>query len=72
MTHDRAVTLYAGHMGICAVLVSVLIDKGLVSERELIERFQQAREAAADCTGGTAVALALEDMLCFLEPRPHC
>jgi len=46
MTEDRAAKLYAGHMGIVAVLVNVLIDKGVITESELRERFEQAHEAA--------------------------
>ena len=46
MTEDRTAKLYAGHMGIVAVLVNVLIDKGIITESELRERFEQAHEAA--------------------------
>lgn len=67
MNEDRSAKLYAGHMGICAVVVNVLIDKGVISESELRERFQQAGEAASQCSGGSAVALAFEDMLQYLE-----
>jgi hypothetical protein len=31
MNEDRAAKPYAGQMGICAVLVNVLIDKGVAS-----------------------------------------
>jgi hypothetical protein len=55
-------------MGICAVLVSVLIDKGVITQNELRERFEQAHEAASQCSGGPAIALVLEDMLRYLEP----
>jgi hypothetical protein len=47
MNEDRAAKPYAGHMGVCAVLVNVLIDKGVITEIELRERFEQAHEAAA-------------------------
>jgi hypothetical protein len=47
MTEDRTAKLYAGHMGIVAVLVNVLIDKGVITESELRERFEQAHEALA-------------------------
>ena len=68
MTEDRAAKLYAGHMGIVAVLVNVLIDKGVITESELRERFEQAHEAARRCsTGGPGVAVVLEDMLTYLE-----
>jgi hypothetical protein len=59
--------LYAGQMGVMAVLVNVLIDKGVISEIELRERFEQAHEAACQCTGGPEIARALEDMLSYLE-----
>ena len=68
MNEDRTAKLYAGQMGICAVLVNVLIDKGVITESELRERFEQAHEAACRCSGGPGVAAALEDMLTYLEP----
>ena len=34
--------LFAGHMGISTVILNVLIDKGVISQDELLERFQQA------------------------------
>ena len=68
MTEDRTAKLYAGHMGIVAVLVNVLIDKGIITESELRERFEQAHEAARQCSGGPGIAVVLEDMLTYLEP----
>ena len=68
MNEDRTAKLYAGHMGICAVLVSVLIDKGVITQNELRKRFEQAHEAASQCSAGPAIALVLEDMLRYLEP----
>jgi hypothetical protein len=65
---DRAAKLYAGHMGIVAVLVNVLIDKGVIGADELRERFEQAHEAARHCSGGPGIAVAFEDMLAYLEP----
>src|SRR6185436_12571294 len=47
MNEDRTAKLYAGQMGIVAVLINVLIDKGVITENELRERFEQAREAAS-------------------------
>jgi hypothetical protein len=55
-------------MGIAAVLVNVLIDKGVITENELRERFEQAHEAARHCSGGPGVAVVLEDMLEYLQP----
>ena len=68
MNEDRTGKLYAGQMGIVAVLVNVLIDKGVITESELRERFEQAHEAASRCSGGPGVAVVLEDMLHYLEP----
>ena len=68
MNEDRAAKLYAGHMGIVAVLVNVLIDKGVITESELRERFEQAHEAARRCSGGPGIAIVLGDMLAYLEP----
>ena len=69
MNEDRTTEFYAGHMGIIAVLVNVLIDKGVITESELRERFEQAHEAASRCSGGPDVAIVMEDMLAYLE-RP--
>jgi hypothetical protein len=68
MDDDRAAKLYAGHIGIVAVLVNVLIDKGVISQDELRERFEQAHEAASRCSGGPGITVVLEDMLTYLEP----
>ena len=68
MNEDRIDKLYAGHMGIVAVLVNVLIDKGVITESELRQRFEQAHEAASRSSGGPGVAIVLEDMLTYLEP----
>jgi hypothetical protein len=69
MNEDRTATLYAGQMGILAVLVNVLIDKGVITESELWERFEQAHKAAIRCSGGPGIAVVLEDMLTYLQ-RP--
>ena len=69
MDDDRTAKLYAGQMGIIAVLVNVLIDKGIVSQDELRERFEQAHEAASQCSGGPGIAIVLDDMLTYLEPE---
>jgi hypothetical protein len=68
MDDDRTAKLYAGHMGIVAVLLNVLIDKGIISQDELRERFAQAHEAACGCSGGPGIAVVLEDMRRYLEP----
>ena len=46
MNEDPTVKLYAGKVGIIAVLVNVLINKGVITESDLRGRFEQAREAA--------------------------
>ena len=68
MNDDGTAKLYAGQMGIVAVLVNVLIDKGVITLSELSERFEQAHEAARRCSGGPGIAVVLEDMLTYLEP----
>ena len=70
MNEDSTAKLYAGQMGIIAVLVNVLIDKGVITESELRDRFDQAHEAASRCSGGPGIAVVLEDMLAYLEPTP--
>ena len=67
MIEDHTAKLYAGQMGIVAVLVNVLIDKGVITQGELRERFEQAHEAASRCSGGPGVAVVMEDMLTYLE-----
>jgi hypothetical protein len=64
---DDFAKLFAGHMGICAVLLNVLIDKGIVSPEELRDRFEQAREAATRCSGGPATAEALAEIVRYLD-----
>lgn len=64
---DQAGKLFAGHMGVCAVLVNLLIDKGIVRRRELVERFQQAQVAASQCSGGPMVAHALAEMVDYIQ-----
>jgi|KBSSwiStaDraftv2_1062776.scaffolds.fasta_scaffold2153468_1 hypothetical protein len=66
MIDDRAAKIYAGQMGIAAVLVNVLIDKGVITQNELRERFEQAHKAAKNCSGGPVIAVVLEDMLQYL------
>jgi hypothetical protein len=67
MNDDGTAKLYAGQMGIIAVLVNVLIDKGVITGNELRERFEQAHETAGRCSDGPGVAIVLEDMLTYLE-----
>src|SRR6478672_13680069 len=50
MKDDRTAKLYAGQMGIAAVLVNVLMDKGVITQDELRDRFEQAHAAASRCS----------------------
>jgi CheY-like chemotaxis protein len=43
--NDQAAKLFAGRLDACAVLADVLIEKGIVSRRELVERFERADAA---------------------------
>jgi len=67
MKDDRTAKLYAGQMGIAAVLVNVLIDKGVITQDELRDRFEQAHAAASGSAGGRGIAIVLEDMLTYLD-----
>ena len=64
---DHVARLFAGHMGVSAVLTNILIDKRLVSRGEALSYFQQAHDAAARCSGGTEVAQALAAMITYLD-----
>lgn len=59
--------LFAGHMGTCAVILNVLIDKGVISQDELRERFEQAHDAAVKCSGGPGTAAALAEIVRYLD-----
>jgi hypothetical protein len=63
--------LFAGQMGTLAALANVLLDKGVIGREELIARLQQAHEAAQQCSGGPDVAIALADLLHYLEDTDH-
>lgn len=64
---DRVSRLFAGHLGVSAVLANILIDKRIVSREEVLSYFQQAHDAAARCPGGTEVAQALAAMISYLD-----
>jgi CheY-like chemotaxis protein len=66
--NDEAAKLFAGHLGVCAVLADVLIDKGIITQNELFERFRQAHAAAGECSAGPTVGHALAEMVEYLEP----
>ncbi len=66
---DRVAKLFAGHMGVSAVLANILIEKKLVSREEAICRLRQAHDAATECSGGIEVAQALAAMISYLDDR---
>lgn len=67
---DGTARLFAGHMGVTAVVANILIDKGIVSEAELRERFMQAHAAAMQCAGAPMTAHVLAEMIRYLDPMP--
>jgi CheY-like chemotaxis protein len=66
--NDQAARMRSGQMDVCAVLVDLLIEKGIVSRRELFDRVRQARDATGRWTGGFGAARALADIMACLEP----
>jgi hypothetical protein len=50
-----------------AVILNVLIDKGIISQEELRARCEQARDAAAGCSGGPETAEALAEIVRYLD-----
>lgn len=64
---DQAAKLLAGHAGACAVLVEVLIEKGIVSHSEVCDRFQQARSATGNWSGSRVAARELADIVAYLQ-----
>lgn len=75
-TDDAQAKLFAGQLGLSAVLANVLIDKGILSRAELSGRFRQAYDAAMGSAGGAQAARLLAAMISYLEKdleprRPH-
>jgi CheY-like chemotaxis protein len=66
---DQAAKLFAGHAGACAALVDVLIDKGIISQREVLDRFQRAQFVAGRRSDSRAAARELADTVAYLEPE---
>jgi hypothetical protein len=66
---NQAAKLFAGQMGVCAVIVNVLIDKGIITQREIRKRFEQARIAACQCSEGPIISHALAEIVKYLEPE---
>ena len=58
--------MFAGQIGLVAVLVNVLVDKGVVDREDLAERFRQARDAAAESDGDRESAAVLDTMVKYL------
>ncbi len=59
---------FAGHAGVCAVLVDVLIDKGIITQSEVLDRFRQAHSAAGHRSASRAAARELADLVEYLKP----
>ena len=74
---DDVAKVFAGHLGVAAVLANVLIDTGVISREELCDRFRQAQDAASRSVGGPQTARILAAMLAHLEksggspPKPQ-
>src|SRR5262245_51772619 len=66
--NDQAAKLFAGHAGVCAVLVDMLIDKGIVSQGEVLDRFQRAQTTAGDWSESRVAARELADIVAHLKP----
>jgi hypothetical protein len=66
---DYFAKLFAGHMGISAVIANVLVDKGLIGADELSGRFRQAHGAASRCSSGPATAHALAEIIRYLDTQ---
>jgi CheY-like chemotaxis protein len=66
--NEQAARMRAGQMGLCAVLVDLLMDKGIVTQRELFDRVRRAQAAAGPWSGGFGAARALADIMACLEP----
>ena len=62
--NEQALRLSDGQMRVCALLVDLLIDKGVVTEREVLDRLRQDR-----WSGGFGVARALADIVARLDPE---
>src|SRR5262245_48826032 len=67
--NDQAARIFAAHAGVCAVLVDVLIDKGIISQGEVCDRMQRAQSAVGHWAGGRAAARELADLVAYLKPE---
>jgi CheY-like chemotaxis protein len=66
--NDPAAKLLAGHAGLCAVLVDMLIDKGIVSRSELLDRFERAQSVGGDGSESRVAVRGPADIVAYLEP----
>lgn len=66
--NDQAAKLFTGHAGVCAVLVDMLIDKGIVSQSELLGRFERAQSTAGHWSESRVAARELADIVAYLKP----
>jgi CheY-like chemotaxis protein len=66
--NDQPAGMSDGQMAVCAVLVDVLIEKGIVTHGELLERLKKAQAASGRRFGGFGAARALADIVAGLEP----
>jgi hypothetical protein len=64
---DPLANVFAGQLGISAVLANVLIDKGIIGRGELYVRLQQAHNAASKSVGGVESARQLGAMMSYIE-----
>src|SRR5262245_40939706 len=64
---DYCAKLFAGQMGISAVIANVLVDKGVIGIEEFSSRFHQAHGAASRCSSGPATAHALAEIIRYLD-----
>jgi CheY-like chemotaxis protein len=58
-----------GQMRVCAVLVDVLIDKGIVTQGELFDRLRQPQPAAGRWSGDHGADRALADIMAHIESK---
>jgi CheY-like chemotaxis protein len=65
--NDQPARITDAQIGVCAVLVDVLIDKGIVTQGELLDRLRQAQGGSGRRSGGFGAARALADMVAHLE-----
>jgi CheY-like chemotaxis protein len=65
--NEQAARLSDGQIRVCAVLVDLLIDKGIVTQGEFFDRLRQAQATAGRWSGGHGAAHALADIMADAE-----